>query len=208
LILTEYIFIYICHGILNMPKPKDDKKVEQIYKATLKLVAVVGFGGLKMGDVAKEAGIATGTLYIYFKDKESLINALYLYLKKEMASQYVVKDDFNKPYKQCFDIIWKKYFEATIKNRYASAFIEQYYKSPYYNKKTKDAAHQEITLIYELLERGKKEKLIKNIDSSLLLAQLNGPVLDIAKMIQAGNIKLNKQTLAHALQMAWDSIKR
>lgn len=191
-----------------MPKPKDENKIEQIFQSTLKMVAVDGFGGLRMSDVAKEAGIATGTLYIYFKDKQSLVDALYLHLKKEMAAKYIIKEDFTKPYKQCFDAIWKKYFEATIKNRHASAYIEQYYRSPFYNKKSKDVAHQSLSLIYELLERGKKEKLIKNIDNALLLAQLNGPVLDISKMIQAGNIKMNKQTLAHALQMAWDSVKK
>ena len=50
-----------------MPKAKDENKIEQIFKATLKLVSVEGFGGLRMSDVAKEAGMATGTLYIYFK---------------------------------------------------------------------------------------------------------------------------------------------
>lgn len=191
-----------------MPKPKDENKIAQIFNATLKLVSKDGFSGLRMGDVAKAAGIATGTLYIYFKDKETLINALYLHIKQDMASKYIIKEDFNKPYKQTFDAVWKKYYLVTLENRQASAFIEQYYMSHFYNKKKKEEAHQSLKLIYELLERGKKEKLIKNIDNALLIAQVNGPILDITKMITAGNIENSTQTMNLALQMAWDSIKK
>jgi AcrR family transcriptional regulator len=191
-----------------MPKPKDENKIEQIYKATLKLVAMEGFGGLRMGDVAKEAGMATGTLYIYFKDKQTLINALYLFLKQQMASRYIFDEDLAKPYKSCFDAIWKKYFFTTLENPEASAFIEQYYRSPFFNKKSKEQAYQSLQPIYDLLERGKKEKLIKNIDSDLLMAQLNGPILDMVKMHHAGNLVMTPQYIQHALQMAWDSIKK
>jgi AcrR family transcriptional regulator len=191
-----------------MPKPKDENKVEQIFKTTLKLVSKEGFGGLRMADVAKGAKIATGTLYIYFWDKTALINALYLFLKKEMASKYIFEEDLDKPYKTGFDAIWKKYFFATLENPQATAFIEQYYRSPFYNKKSKEQADESLQPIYDLLERGKKEKLIKNIDSDLLLAQLNGPIQDIVKMHEAGNLSINQHTVAHALQMAWDSIKK
>ena len=57
-------------------KPRDDKKVEQIYKATLLLVTEKGLAGITMSEIAKEAGLATGTLYIYFKNKDELVNAL------------------------------------------------------------------------------------------------------------------------------------
>ena len=191
-----------------MPKPKDENKIEQIFQATLRLVAVEGFSGLRMGDVAKGAKIATGTLYIYFKDKQALINAVYLYLKEQMAAQYIVQEDLEKPYKSSFDAIWKKYFFATLNNPEASAFIEQYYRSPYFNKKSKDQAYQSLQPIYDLLERGKKEKLIKNIDSDLLIAQLNGPILDMVKMHYAGNLEVNTQMVNHAIQMAWDGIKK
>ena len=51
-------------------REKDPNKLAAIYKATLKTVLREGFSGLKMGSVAKEAGIATGTMYVYFESKE------------------------------------------------------------------------------------------------------------------------------------------
>jgi AcrR family transcriptional regulator len=42
-----------------MPKIKDENKTSLIHHATLRLLTKTGFGGLKMADVAKEAGLAT-----------------------------------------------------------------------------------------------------------------------------------------------------
>jgi AcrR family transcriptional regulator len=58
-------------------KLKDENKIDDIFKATLKLVKLNGLSGITMQSVAKEAKIATGTLYIYFKSKESLITRLF-----------------------------------------------------------------------------------------------------------------------------------
>ncbi len=53
-----------------------DKK-QAILKSVLKLVNREGFYHLNMKKIAQEAGVAAGTIYLYFKGKEDLINALY-----------------------------------------------------------------------------------------------------------------------------------
>ena len=63
-------------------KPRDDKKTEQIYCATLQLVKEHGLAGITMSDIAQAAKIATGTLYIYFSGKDELINDLFKECRK------------------------------------------------------------------------------------------------------------------------------
>ncbi len=46
---------------------------ETIYEAALEVIARADFEGLRMHDVAAAVGIATGTLYNYFKNKEDLL---------------------------------------------------------------------------------------------------------------------------------------
>lgn len=48
-------------------------KHEQILTAAEKLIAESGFQGLSMHKLAKEAGVAAGTIYRYFSDKEHLL---------------------------------------------------------------------------------------------------------------------------------------
>jgi AcrR family transcriptional regulator len=75
-----------------MSRPKDEQKRISIFDATLTLVLQTGFTGLRMADVAKKAGVATGTVYKYFPSKENLIDDLFLHQKeiklKEMTEGY------------------------------------------------------------------------------------------------------------------------
>ncbi len=52
---------------------KQEAAQEAIYEAALDLMGRADFEGLKMQDIAREVGIATGTLYNYFKNKEDLL---------------------------------------------------------------------------------------------------------------------------------------
>lgn len=56
---------------------KGDDKLRAIAKATFTLVEQNGLSGLTMAAIAREAGLGTGTLYVYFKSKEELLVALH-----------------------------------------------------------------------------------------------------------------------------------
>jgi AcrR family transcriptional regulator len=48
----------------------------QILAAALDEFSLNGFAAARLDDVAKRAGVAKGTIYLYFKDKESLFQEL------------------------------------------------------------------------------------------------------------------------------------
>ena len=52
---------------------KEEAAKEAIYEAALKVISRKKHEGLKMQEIAESAGIATGTLYNYFRNKESLL---------------------------------------------------------------------------------------------------------------------------------------
>ncbi|MGA8944253.1 MAG: TetR/AcrR family transcriptional regulator, partial [Thermoactinomyces sp.] len=51
-------------------------KVDVIFQAAIKVFADSGFDQAKMDDIAKEAGVAKGTIYYHFKSKEDLFVGL------------------------------------------------------------------------------------------------------------------------------------
>ena len=57
--------MYLC-----FMRVRDEQKIELVHAATLNLVARIGLAGLTISMIAKEAGVAAGTIYIYFKNKE------------------------------------------------------------------------------------------------------------------------------------------
>ncbi|GAB4067519.1 TetR/AcrR family transcriptional regulator [Ancylobacter sonchi] len=57
-------------------RPDAEARRRAILDAALEVFAEHGFNGARMEDVARRAGIAKGTLYLYFKDKTALFEGL------------------------------------------------------------------------------------------------------------------------------------
>ena len=60
----------------------DDSKRTRLLKAAIKVFARHGFFKSKVEDIAKEAGVATGTTYLYFENKDDLLISIF---EEEMA---------------------------------------------------------------------------------------------------------------------------
>ena len=52
-------------------------KREAILRAAIKVFARKGFFNAKVADIAKEAGIADGTVYLYFKSKDEILHSIF-----------------------------------------------------------------------------------------------------------------------------------
>jgi AcrR family transcriptional regulator len=59
-------------------RPTQDERRSAILAAALDVFAENGFAAARLDDVAQKAGVAKGTLYLYFPDKEALFEALLL----------------------------------------------------------------------------------------------------------------------------------
>jgi AcrR family transcriptional regulator len=57
-------------------RPTQDERRAAILAAALDVFAENGFAAARLDDVAQKAGVAKGTLYLYFPDKEALFEAL------------------------------------------------------------------------------------------------------------------------------------
>ncbi|MDZ7346265.1 MAG: TetR family transcriptional regulator [candidate division KSB1 bacterium] len=55
----------------------DPSKRERLLKAAIKLFARDGFFKAKVEEIAKIAGVATGTTYLYFKNKDDLLISIF-----------------------------------------------------------------------------------------------------------------------------------
>ncbi len=54
-----------------------EEKRRAILKAATKVFAQKGYTGTRVGDIAREAGIAYGLIYHYFENKEDILNSLF-----------------------------------------------------------------------------------------------------------------------------------
>jgi TetR/AcrR family fatty acid metabolism transcriptional regulator len=60
-----------------MARKKDEEKRKKILDSATKVFAKMGFSNTRIQDVALEAGIAHGTVYLYFKSKDELFISIF-----------------------------------------------------------------------------------------------------------------------------------
>src|SRR5690349_5352267 len=58
-------------------KGANGDKRERILDAAERIFAQHGFSAAKVSEIAKEAGVADGTIYLYFKNKDDLLISLF-----------------------------------------------------------------------------------------------------------------------------------
>lgn len=185
---------------------KDFSKIDIVFKATLKLIMDYGFTGINMAKIAKESKIATGTLYIYFKNKEELINALYQNVEKKSSARFIQGYDPSQPFKTCLKKVWINYLKHRIENHQESVFMEQYYYSPYITLAQKKIAEEMKIPVYNIINRGKSEGVISNIDSEMLFSAMIGFIRELADEHVNGRYKLNSEKINTAFDMNWRMI--
>src|SRR6266545_1988267 len=56
---------------------RDPDKPQQIIAAAIRVFARSGYYNSRVSDIAREAGIASGTIYLYFKTKEEILVTLF-----------------------------------------------------------------------------------------------------------------------------------
>lgn len=62
-------------------------KREAILRAAIKVFAIKGYFNSKVADIAKEAGIADGTVYLYFKSKDEILHSVFDRAMEEFISE-------------------------------------------------------------------------------------------------------------------------
>ncbi|WP_230537191.1 TetR/AcrR family transcriptional regulator [Teredinibacter turnerae] len=83
--MNVHSFIPPPMAITSLEDRQQHKRV-QILKATRKLLAERGFHGFSIKQVAALAGVATGTVYLYFRDRQDLIEQLHMAVIEDIAA--------------------------------------------------------------------------------------------------------------------------
>jgi AcrR family transcriptional regulator len=189
-------------------RQRDDKKEKAICDAAIELITAHGFAETSMSKIAKEAGVSPATIYVYFANKEDLLNKIYALVKRELAAALLkgVKPDTNV--KDAFRTGWNNFYTFATANPVRFAFTEQFANSPLVGNICKEETEEYFTPLKNIIERGKKEKVLKNISPDMFYAFTFAPLTGLIKQHISGGIVLDKKMLAAAREIAWDAVTK
>src|SRR5258706_153430 len=97
-------------------RPKSEDNRNAILDAATRLFAERGLTAAPTSEISKQAGVAEGTLFTYFKTKDDLINALYREIKLELAD--AMMSDFPRKKKVGTRLrhVWDRYVNWGMAN--------------------------------------------------------------------------------------------
>ncbi len=182
-------------------------KKEQIIKTAMKLFVSQGFENTPTSQISKESQVATGTLFHHFKTKEDLINEVYIYVKKSMASyvfkNYKSSDSTKEQIKQ----IWTDIIKWSFSNQDESQFLEKFYGSSYIDNVTVEQMEKDFEIGGKVFETSKKEKLIKDMPIELFSNITFGLLHAFEKEFYKKK-RLDDKLLNKCWDMYWGLLKR
>ncbi len=191
-----------------MARVKDPSKIDRLFEAALRHVLETGYAGLKMAEVAREAGVATGTIYTYFGGKADLINQLYRHLKQQKMEAIMQEHDPEAPLTQQIKLLWTNYFRDALGAPVRNHFIRQYEYSDLLDEESRKLHKNSYKPVYALLEKAKRAGLIRQLPVDTMTAFLIGGANEIAHQGFGQQIDLQEQDIERCHQLAWGAIKQ
>jgi AcrR family transcriptional regulator len=188
-------------------KNKSDNKTELIYQTTIELLNEIGLSEISMSKIAKRANISPSTIYFYFESKEDLLIKLYFKLKEHMHERMFIGVTEDMSVKTAFEKILRNYSSYIVNNKANFLLMEQFLDSPFIRKSCKDQNGGVFKPMYPLFERGIKEGLFKDSETSLLVTYSCLPFVQMGKEYINGEYEFSPANIDKMIQMSWDAIK-
>ena len=187
-------------------------KREQIINATIKLISEYGFHGTPISMIAQEAGVGAGTIYRYFKDKNTLVFEIFTQVNGAFKQTLLHGYDEGQPIRDRFLHICRGIFQYGMKNPYEFKFIEQFYNSPYGTTLRREKIFCNCgdtgkkMPLEQVFASGQAQKVIKDLPQAALIALALGPIIFLIKDSIVGLIQLDEATINNTLAACWDAI--
>jgi AcrR family transcriptional regulator len=154
------------------------------------------------------AGVSPATIYIYFENKQDLINQLYLENKASFSDTAFKNYLPNLPVKNGFELIWRNIANFKLHQVEETNFLSQCDNiSTMVDEASRQEGLKNLQPLLDLWERGQKEGIIKSISPYLLYAYTIYPLAFLMAMQQKNDFELTEVNLTEAFELAWNAIK-
>lgn len=181
-------------------------KSDKILEAALKLFIRDGFHATPTSKIAKEAGVANGTLFHYFSTKELLINELYLSVKKHLKNYLIQNLDKCSTTREKIKHLWMNQAKWAIENPDKFAFFQQFRNSPFINSMSKEEGAKTFEFLFDIIEEGINNGTLIDIDQCLIASFTFGSTQSIILFAYDFPEKFNDEYLEIGFRMFWRGV--
>ncbi|OHB24810.1 MAG: hypothetical protein A2X84_10525 [Desulfuromonadaceae bacterium GWC2_58_13] len=188
-----------------MSKAKTDKRAA-LLKAALELFAEQGFNGSSTALIAKRAGVASGTLFFHFKNKEELIHELFREVLTKIEHQVLETFPADMAIRERLLRILANLLRYFLNNPDVFKFAEQYRFSPFGEREIHRTENRNE--IQTLLLQAREQQIIKDAPLLVLETIIFGPISSLAKEHANCGTPIDDEMCRLVIEACWDGVKR
>ena len=141
---------------------KNDKYL-LILEAAIKVFARQGFHQSTVAQIAKEAGVADGTIYLYFKNKDDILVQFFNYKTKQVFGSFRAEVDRADSCPDKLRYLVRRHLEEFQRNRDMAIVyqVETHQNSRLAEEQIREMSKMYRDLISEIIEQGQQEGSIR-----------------------------------------------
>ncbi len=152
-----------------MARPRSVDKRNAIVATATRVIAAHGLAA-STATIAREAGVANGSLFTYFPTKAELFNQLYLELKREMSSAATVGLPRRAGDRKQLSHLWANWTRWAVAHPEKRRALAQLDVSDEVTPASRAAAHQGMAGVGELLERSRANGPMRDAPMGFVVA--------------------------------------
>ncbi|MFO7666921.1 MAG: TetR/AcrR family transcriptional regulator [Desulfobacterales bacterium] len=176
------MIIYKRRFAINNKATKGNDKYHRILEAAVKVFAEQGFYQSTISQIAREAGVADGTIYLYFKNKDDILVQFFTYKTKLVFDRF--REEVDKA-DNCFEKLRnliRRHLEEFQNDRNMAVLYqaETHQNSRLVEEQIREMSKLYLDIVSEIVEQGQEEgRIRKDIYVSLVKRFILGGVDEV-----------------------------
>jgi TetR/AcrR family transcriptional regulator, repressor of fatR-cypB operon len=182
-------------------------KKEDILVAALELFAERGYYGTSVGLITELAGVAAGTIYRHFKDKQDLMNVLFreCQTKFNEASNKGLKDGLTA--RQKLARLWQNMLEFATHHQKELTLIELHYHAPYLDDQSQQLVAKHYSNSLKWWSGLREEQITKDMPPEIFRALMSGMFFGLLKAAKSKRLELDETVTQMVDLMSWEAFR-
>ena len=192
-----------------MARQLSEAKRTQFLNSALKLFAEHGVQGTSTTKIAKNAGTAAGTLFLYFPTKQDLVNDLVLKISQEQAEAINHQLDPTLSVQDTFSRIWTGSVEWFLQNLDAFHYVLKVRDSNLIPQEIAQRSESYFGYYFTAIQRGLDEDEIKPYPLELVGSMLYQNIVAVVNLIgRQPESEKQSEYIQAGFKIFWDGIRR
>jgi AcrR family transcriptional regulator len=189
-------------------RPRSEDKRNAILDAATRLFAERGVAAAPTSEISKQAGVAEGTLFTYFKTKDDLINVLYREIKLELADAMMSDFPRKRNVGTRLRHVWDRYVNWGIANPKRRKVLAQLTVSEVLTKESRDAGSAPFVEFQSMIRDAIEQRVFRNNVPVELISKSLAALVEATIDLTVANRSKAKQYRDSGFQMFWAGITK